>query len=105
MSGQARSKCSMLRSTHTPSKSQNLRTRALEGVRMFSHRVFLLDLFASGLWAQTFRGSLTGTVADTSGGAIPICSVRLDNTATGFTRTVLTASAGEYNFPDLAPGL
>ena len=34
-----------------------------------------------------------------------MCSVRLDNTATGFTYTVLTSSAGEYNFPDLAPGL
>jgi len=72
---------------------------------MHGHRIFLVALFASGLWAQTFRGSLTGTVTDTSGGAIPVCSVRLDNTATGFTRAVLTSSAGEYNFPDLAPGV
>jgi hypothetical protein len=72
---------------------------------MFGPRIFLVALFASGLWAQTFRGSLTGTVTDTSGAAIPVCSVRLDNTATGFTRTVLTSGAGEYNFPDLAPGI
>src|SRR5580700_2809028 len=72
---------------------------------MFANRIFLVTLFASGLWAQTFRGSLTGTVTDSSGAAIPVGSVRLDNTATGFTRTVLTTNAGEYNFPDLAPGV
>ena len=72
---------------------------------MFANRIFLVTLFASGLWAQTFRGSLTGTVTDSSGAAIPVGSVRLDNTATGFTRTVLTSNGGEYNFPDLAPGI
>ena len=72
---------------------------------MFARRIFFVVLLASGVWAQTFTGSLTGTVTDTSGAAIPEASVRLDNPATGFTRTTASNSAGDYNFPDLAVGI
>jgi hypothetical protein len=69
---------------------------------MLAQRIFFAVLLASGAWAQTFTGSLTGSVTDTSHAAIPEASVRLDNPATGFTRTTTTNNAGEYNFPDLA---
>ena len=68
-------------------------------------RILLITLLASGVWAQTFRGSLTGTITDTTGAAIPQASVRLDNPATGFTRSTTTTGAGEYNFQDLAVGI
>ncbi|SPE34818.1 hypothetical protein SBA6_40103 [Candidatus Sulfopaludibacter sp. SbA6] len=64
--------------------------------------VFFVVLLAPSGWAQTFRGSLTSTVTDTSGAALPEAAVRLDNPATGFTRTTIATSTGEYNFPDLA---
>ncbi|SPF38513.1 conserved exported hypothetical protein [Candidatus Sulfopaludibacter sp. SbA4] len=72
---------------------------------MFAGRVCLIVLLASTAWAQTFRGSLTGTVTDTSGAALPEAAVRLENPATGFTRSTVATSAGEYNFPDLAVGI
>jgi hypothetical protein len=62
-------------------------------------------LFAFTAWSQTFRGGLNGVIADTSGAAIPEALVRLENPATGFTRTTATTSAGEYNFPDLPTGI
>lgn len=72
---------------------------------MCARRVLIAALLAAGAWAQTFRGGLTGTVTDTSGAAVPEAAVTLDNPATGFTRSTLTTSAGEYNFPDLAVGI
>ncbi len=62
-------------------------------------------LLASAAWAQTFRGGLNGSVTDTTGAAIPQATVRLDNAATGFSRTTFTTSAGEYSFPDLPTGI
>ncbi|HTS78327.1 MAG TPA: TonB-dependent receptor [Bryobacteraceae bacterium] len=72
---------------------------------MNSRRLVLFVLLASAVWAQTFRGALNGSVADTTGAAIPGASVRLDNPATGTSRTVTTTTAGEYNFPDLPTGI
>ena len=68
-------------------------------------RFAVVVLSASAIWAQTFTGSLTGTVSDTSGGMIAGVSVRLDNPSTGFSRTTTTTTGGEYNFPDLSVGV
>ena len=64
-----------------------------------------LLLLGSLAYSQTFRGALNGSVTDTTGAAIPGASVRLDNPATGFSRTVTATTAGEYSFPDLPPGI
>lgn len=48
--------------------------------------------------------TLSGTVADSSGGVIPNAQVKLTNEATKDTRVVQTNGAGVYAFPSLVPG-
>ena len=54
--------------------------------------------------AQTFRGALSGTVTDPSGAALPEATVKLDNPATGSTRTITSSGNGEFFFADLPLG-
>ena len=54
--------------------------------------------------AQTFRGSISGTLSDSTGAALPEATVKLDSPATGLTRTVVSSATGEYLFPDLPVG-
>jgi hypothetical protein len=56
------------------------------------------------LLAQTSGASLSGRVADESGGALPGVTVTATNTATGFTRATVTATDGTYRFPSLPAG-
>ncbi|HKS75672.1 MAG TPA: TonB-dependent receptor [Terriglobales bacterium] len=62
-------------------------------------------LFASSLLAgQTFRGTILGTVADTSGAVISGAKVIVKNTATGLERTTQTSADGTYSIPELPLG-
>src|ERR1041384_1955317 len=54
--------------------------------------------------AQTFRGSIVGTVTDVNGGAIPDALVAARNVATGLARTTTTDSGGSYSIPELPIG-
>jgi hypothetical protein len=75
----------------------------------FRGRVFLLA--ACGLvsaWmlsAQTFYGSIVGTVTDASRAAIPGAAVTLINTGTSDHRAATTDSFGNYEFVNLVPGV
>jgi hypothetical protein len=53
--------------------------------------------------AQGFTGGIRGAVRD-SGGVIPGAEVTLTNEATNIARSSTSNEAGEYNFPNLAPG-
>jgi hypothetical protein len=63
----------------------------------------LLLLLTNGLHAQS-TGSITGTVADASGAAIPTATITIANPETGFSRVVQTNAAGAFAFPDLPIG-
>src|SRR2546428_11856202 len=65
-----------------------------------------LGLFCSGaaLDAQTFRGSIVGTVIDKTEAPIPGARVTAKNQATGLTRTTVTDDAGNYHLPELPLG-
>jgi hypothetical protein len=54
--------------------------------------------------AQTFRGSIQGTVTDTTGAAIPGAQVKISNPGTGLTRTVSTNDLGGYVASELPLG-
>jgi hypothetical protein len=54
---------------------------------------------------MTGKGTITGTVADTTGAVIPGASVNATNDATGITAKTTTTSAGDYSFPNLDPGI
>lgn len=63
-------------------------------------------LLVSGVaHAQTFRGTILGTIVDSSGGAIPGAQVVIKNQGTGQTRTTTTGDAGTYTVPELPIGM
>src|ERR1035437_1925082 len=72
---------------------------------MFRASIVLLLFAASSalLFGQT-SGDITGSVVDTSGGAIVGATVTVTNTQTNFKRVTTTNSAGAYSFPSLQPG-
>ena len=54
--------------------------------------------------AQTFRGTILGTVTDSTGAAIAGATVTVKNTGTGLTRVVTTGDDGSYSVPELPIG-
>jgi hypothetical protein len=65
----------------------------------------LLLLSCTGLFAQDFRATLTGTVTDPSGAAVPNASIKATNTATNISKEAKTNSDGNYTIPFLDPGV
>jgi Carboxypeptidase regulatory-like domain/TonB dependent receptor len=63
----------------------------------------LLILCPSFAPAQSFRGTLVGTVADASGGRIAGADVLLRSASPGVERKAVTNSHGEFRFDDLPP--
>jgi len=55
--------------------------------------------------AQTFRGTINGTVADPSGGSVPGAAVKATEIATGIDHTTTTTSDGAFAFQDIPLGL
>jgi len=67
----------------------------------------LCFVFAAAAFAQSTNsttGGISGTVADSSGGALPGVTVTVSNTQTGLTRSTVTESDGKYNVQLLPPG-
>ena len=66
--------------------------------------VSLLAWTAVAASAQTFRGAISGAVADTSGAAVPAATIALTSPTTGLARTTLSSQTGEFSLPDLPLG-
>src|ERR1700675_1967452 len=67
--------------------------------------LFLLVLaFVVTTNAQTFRGSINGTVTDPSGASVPGATVKATETSTNIEHTTVTSSEGQFAFQDLALG-
>jgi hypothetical protein len=65
--------------------------------------VFVL-LAAVSVSAQTFRGTILGTVTDPSGAVVAGAKVTVKNTGTGLERTTETSGDGSYSVPELPIG-
>lgn len=63
-----------------------------------------LFLASPALHAQEFRGTISGTVTDTSGAVIPNAAVTVTETKTGSLHKTVSNSSGEYSVPFLLPG-
>ena len=61
-------------------------------------------LAALSLPAQTFRGTILGTVTDPSGAVLPGATVTVKNTGTGLERTAQSSADGSYALPELPIG-
>src|SRR6266849_3780253 len=59
---------------------------------------------AVGVNAQTFRGSINGTVTDPSGAVVPNATVKATETATGLDHNTVTTSEGQFSFQDIPLG-
>jgi protocatechuate 3,4-dioxygenase beta subunit len=63
----------------------------------------LLALTLAG-YAQVERGTITGSVTDAKGSAVPDATVRVVEEATNQSVELQTDSAGEYTASNLTPG-
>ena len=66
--------------------------------------IAIILLCATTSWTQTFRGSILGTVTDTSGAAVSNATVTIHNVATGIDRITQTNADGSYLVPELQIG-
>jgi hypothetical protein len=81
-----------------------MRSRVLGNKFLTPAIAFLLSLFLVGLVsAQSGTTSISGTVTDQNGAAVPGATVTLINPETNFTRTVTTGDDGKYGFPGIPP--
>jgi len=69
-------------------------------------RIFLVFVLLAtlSLSAQTFRGTILGTVTDASGAVIAGAKVTVKNTGTGLERATETSADGSYSVPELPIG-
>jgi hypothetical protein len=72
-------------------------------IALVSIFVFVLAAVLS-LQAQTFRGTILGTVTDASGAVVPGAKVTVKNTGTGLERSTETGGDGSYAVPELPIG-
>ncbi len=90
------------------STGANALSRKLGEINMKSNRVFSIAMLLAvaligAAWAQD-TASITGTVTDPSGAAIPNAKVTINSAEHGLTRTVNTNGAGDYLFAALPIG-
>jgi hypothetical protein len=76
-------------------------TRLLPGVGAL---ILLLTAFALPTFAQTNKGTITGTVTDQNGGTVAGATVVVTNVDTNTERSVTTSDDGNYEVPLLDPG-
>ncbi len=74
-------------------------------VRSYVAVFVLIGVFGAGrILAQSERGTITGTVHDSSGAVVPAANVRLTNVATNVSIGTTSNLSGEFTLPDLATG-
>ena len=71
---------------------------------LFSFFFALILGFSPTARGQAITATLSGRVADTSGGSVSKAKVTVASAATGFSRTVQSSDAGEYSVPSLPAG-
>jgi outer membrane receptor protein involved in Fe transport len=76
--------------------------RRHRGMRFFVLLTFLLA--AAPAAAQLTTATITGTITDASGAAVPGVAVTITNSSTGLSRTVVTNDHGRYEAPSLPGG-
>src|SRR5438105_10222937 len=80
---------------------------ARAGLRLSAFALFCLALAlvsAAPGAAQTFRGTILGTVTDPNGAVVPNATVTAKNVGTGLERTVTTDGEGNYTIAELPIG-
>src|SRR5262245_60997868 len=76
----------------------------MRGMRIATVLLVCLFLAASGFAQVGINGTLSGTVADTTGALVPGVEVTAKNVGTGVALATITNETGTYRFPSLQPG-
>jgi Carboxypeptidase regulatory-like domain/TonB dependent receptor-like, beta-barrel len=64
-----------------------------------------ISLISTSLSAQTFRGTILGTVSDPQGAVVSAAKVTVRNVNTGLERSTTTSADGSYSVPELPTGM
>jgi Carboxypeptidase regulatory-like domain/TonB dependent receptor len=80
------------------------RSACLSIVCAFTFILALVLSVVPGAYGQAITATLSGRVADTSGGSVSKAKVTVTNLATGLTRTVQSSDTGEFTIPALPAG-
>src|SRR5580698_4806434 len=72
--------------------------------RPYTLSAVLVALFSVSAWSQTQLATVSGTITDPSGAAVPGVSATIVSQGTGLKRSALTDTAGEYRFAGLPTG-
>src|SRR5882672_5859764 len=70
----------------------------------FQVAVAFVVVAVASLTAQTFRGTILGTVTDPTGAVVAGAQVKVRNASTGLERATVTSSDGSYSTPELPIG-
>jgi hypothetical protein len=82
----------------------NVTARHLNLFRLLAVTLGVL-LLSVAAFSQGSTGRILGTVTDQSGGVVAGAAVFIIDTARGVSRTLTSDDAGEYNAPNLTPGI
>src|SRR5450432_2713328 len=74
-------------------------------VARFAIATLSLLVLVASLFGQSERGTITGTVTDTSGAAVPQAKITATETGTNVAVTVQSNETGDYTLPNLPIGL
>jgi hypothetical protein len=80
------------------------RDNRVRKVTIFTMILCCSILLSGVLFAQTFRGTILGTVTDSSGAVLPGAKVTVRNSGTGIERTSQTSADGSYRLSELPNG-
>ncbi|MFN0086617.1 MAG: carboxypeptidase regulatory-like domain-containing protein [Blastocatellia bacterium] len=69
-----------------------------------SQAILLAALLSTLVFGQADRGTITGTVVDSNGAAVPGAAVTATNVATNTSSAAVTSNTGVYTIPALPPG-
>ena len=61
----------------------------------------LLSVLSALLTAQSNGNSITGTVVDPSGAAVPLATVEIHNPVSGLDRSTITNETGSFSFANI----
>src|SRR5688572_7060302 len=79
-------------------------SRARSAARAAVALLFVVAAFSGPALAQSFLGTIRGTVTDPQGGAVAGASILIVDESTGVPRTAETDSEGRYEATNLRPG-
>src|SRR5438045_1380260 len=74
-------------------------------MKVRANLVLFILLSSATLLAQTFRGTILGTVTDPQGAVVAGAKVTVHNINTGLERTTQTSADGSYSVPELPIGV